>query len=208
MTYRIAFATSCLATLSPAHCCLADFVMYANYSPWLAHLPGPIVDPGILTAFDPADGSVQPVQGDMFASQGLMMNSWPGLVARQYSASTNFYITTDTPGASVELVFTTPVLGAWVTSALNQVGTPSDHGYLVQFFSGNSLMGQSTAFGAVGAISTVPFDRVVIGAPLATDIVRFSGVYFSPIPGPGGVATLLGALAIASRRRRRTGSCC
>jgi hypothetical protein len=202
MQYRIAFVTSCLASLLPTHSCSADFVMYANYSPWLAHVNGPVVDPGILKAFDPADGSVQPVQGDMFASQGLMMNSWSGLVARQYPASTSFYITTDTPGASVELVFTTPVLAAWVTSALNQVGTPSDHGYLVQFFSGDLLMGQSTVFGAVGAISTVPFDRVVIGAPLATDIVRFSGVYFSPIPGPGGAAVLLGALAFAPRRRR------
>ncbi|MBL9141839.1 MAG: hypothetical protein JNK53_08235 [Phycisphaerae bacterium] len=202
MSYQIALATSCLAAVSLAHACLGDFVMYANYSPWLAHVNGPVVDPGILTAFDPANGSVQPVQGDMFAAQGLMMNSWPGLVARQYPASNNFYITTDTPGASVELVFTTPVLAAWVTSALNQVGTPSDHGYLVQFFSGNSLMGQSTVFGAVGAISTVPFDRVVIGAPLATDIVRFSGVYFAPIPGPGGVAMLLGGLALAPGRRR------
>jgi len=180
----------------------ASFVLHSNFPTWLNYVNGPVVDPGILTAFDPADGSVQPVQGDMFASQGLMMNSWSGLVARQYPASTSFYITTDTPGASVELVFTTPVLAAWVTSALNQVGTPSDHGYLVQFFSGNTLMGQSTVFGAVGAISTVPFDRVVIGAPLANDIVRFSGVYFSPIPGPGGAAMLLGALSFAHRRRR------
>ena len=111
-THTTAALFAWFATSFSTAVCHADFSLEASYTSWLARVDGPVVDPGILTAFDPADGSVQPVQGDMFASQGLMMNSWPGLVARQYPASNNFYITTDTPGASVELVFTTPVLAA------------------------------------------------------------------------------------------------
>jgi hypothetical protein len=138
----------------------------------------------------------------MFASQGLVLHAWQDLVARQYPWAPNaYYITMDAPGASLELRFTASVSAAWIGSGLN-FGVGSDHGYLLQFFAGDSLLGQSTTYAAVGAISTVPFDRVVISAPLPTDSVYLFAVRFVPIPGPGAGVLLLGALAARGGRRR------
>ncbi|MBL9141366.1 MAG: hypothetical protein JNK53_05815 [Phycisphaerae bacterium] len=176
--------------------------MYANYPSWLGHVTGPVVDPGIFTAFNPANGQEQLVPPDMFAGHGLLLHAWQDIVARQVPwAPSSYYITTGIPGAALELRFTTPVSAAFVSSGIN-FPIQSDHGYLIQFFNGDTLLGQTTVFGTVGAISTVPFDRVVLAAPWSTDIPWLSNVWFSPIPGPGAAAVLLGALALGNRRRR------
>jgi len=180
----------------------ASFVLHSNFPTWLNYVNGPVVDPGIFTAFSPANGTEQPVPPDMFAGHGLLLHAWQDITAHQVPwAPSAYYISTGTPGASLEVLFTTPVSAAFLSSGIN-FPVQSDHGYLIQFFAGDTLLGQSTVFGTVGAISTVPFDRVVLAAPLATDIPWLSNVWFAPIPGPGGAAVLLGALAFAPRRRR------
>jgi hypothetical protein len=194
---------ACLGAPLPACECGAALQLWASYTSWLANVPGPVVDPGISSAFNPANGSEQPVAPDMFASQGLVLHAWQDLVARQYPWAPNaYYITMDAPGASLELRFTASVSAAWIGSGLN-FGVGSAHGFLIQFYNGDALLGQSTVYNAIGAISSTPFDRVVIAAPWSTDVVWLSNVYFVPIPGPGAGVLLLGALAARGGRRRR-----
>ncbi len=180
----------------------ASFVLHTNYPTWQTQVNGPIIDPHINTHFDPADGPVQPVPGDTFADLGLVMQSSSGLFAHQYPSSQNFYLTTDSPGTSVELLFTTPITAAWVNSTVNNPQMGSDHGYFVQFYNGQALLGQSTIFGSVGAISSEAFDRVVIGAPLASDTVIYSAVRWVQVPSPGSLCFLAGACQFMGRRRR------
>jgi hypothetical protein len=194
---------ACLGAPLPACECGAALQLWASYTSWLANVPGPVVDPGIFTAFDPANGPEQLVPPDMFASHGLMLHAWQDILARQVPwAPQAYYITPGTPGAALELQFTTPVSAAFVTSGLN-FPEPSTHGFLIQFYNGDALLGQSTVYNAIGAISSTPFDRVVIAAPWSTDVVWLSNVYFVPIPGPGAGVLLLGALAARGGRRRR-----
>jgi hypothetical protein len=86
------------------------------------------------------------------------------------------------------------------------IGFKFGSGHFFRLYSGESLIYSSPEFGLnpfVGAISTIPFDRMVVsrsgGGPLV-DTVWFG----STVPGPGGLAALGGA-ALLGRRRRRSG---
>ncbi|MDZ4753411.1 MAG: hypothetical protein SGJ11_02815 [Phycisphaerae bacterium] len=83
------------------------------------------------------------------------------------------------------------------------IGFTAGIGHFFSLYSGDTLVYESPEFGTnpfIGAISTIPFDRVVMsrsGGGPAVDTFWFGGT----VPAPGTIAVL--ALAFVGSRRRR-----
>jgi hypothetical protein len=185
-------ACACLFALATARTSFAGFTLFeGNFNAWSsaagAHqtigFEGFPVNTQITTQyldmgvnFTPLDGPnvVQPFAPAFFLQDGYGIDGNGG----------------------VEMVFESPTYSV----AAHNPGTWRFH-----LFVGNTLVYDSGFVGGsglnkfAGVVSTVPFDRVRL-VSFAGDDVYMDNLYFSTVPGPGGIAVL--GLALIRRRRR------
>ncbi len=161
----------------------AAVTLTGNFSAWSAQA-------GDFAELDFNLGSPQ-ILSNQYESLGVTFPDGDDFVSyvEQASGSSDKWFLRDTWGdLQTTFLFSQPQ---------SAIGFKFGSGHFFRLYSGESLIYSSPEFGLnpfVGAISTIPFDRMVVSRS------GFGGT----VPGPGGLAALGGA-ALLGRRRRRSG---
>jgi hypothetical protein len=191
MKLSLALAISATIIGFTAQAAHAAVTLTGNFSTWSAQS-------GIVTELDFNLGSAQ-ILSSQYESLGVTFPDGDDYVAyfEQADWTTDKWVLADSWGdLKTTFLFTQPQIA---------VGFKFGTGHFFRLYAGESLIYSSPEFGLnpfIGAISTIPFDRMVVGRSSGgpfVDTVWFGGT----VPGPAGLAVLLGASLCGRRRSRR-----
>lgn len=194
-------AVSVVPALALVQVTHASFVLYANPTSWANQAGGTPVQANLFNYLS-NPFATQQIPDNIFADLGITMHSAVPLVAHMQTSGTSWYISTDTQGTQIEITFATPQTAIYLTSAVKTVtGTFLQDQSTKSYYAGGTLLG-STGANSMGAISSIPIDRVVVTVNNAS-YIPVIGPSFYFVPSPGALAALLLA-PLTVRARRRT----
>jgi hypothetical protein len=191
------FASVAAATLAPT--AMATFFFQGNLSSWMTQAGAPATQANLFNYLG-FPFATQQIPDDLFGDLGVTISSSVPLVAHMQTSGSSWYISTDAQGTQIEILFDAPQSAVYLTSGVKTAaGSFLFDMSTKSFYSGSTLLG-STTTNSMGAISSLPIDRIVVTVN-SPDLIPVIGPTFYFVPGPCSLAILVMA-PLGSRRRR------